>query len=233
MSSAVTGTLTMHRSRDAMSWGLGHIEQQVKSIERAVFEEPSLAFDLAKTLVESTCRTILRERSISYAEDDDLPRLLTAVSSNLPFLPSVASRDGGARRSLQKTLNGLKTTVQGICELRNQCGFASHGRDSAPPVMEAVQALLAAEAADAIVGFLYGVHRQGIATPKPVRFDDNSRFNQYLDEEHGPFLIGDIELRPSESLFCLEPETYRIHLTEFDSMAGGSSAIEADEGLPC
>jgi hypothetical protein len=66
---------TMHGARAAMAGGLFHIEEQIKGIERAVVENPGLAFDLAKTLIESACRTILTERSVAFDPADDLPRL--------------------------------------------------------------------------------------------------------------------------------------------------------------
>jgi hypothetical protein len=169
----------MHGARDAIASGLAHIEEQVKGIEQAVVENPSLAFDLAKTLIESTCRAVLVERSVGYAAADDLPKLFKSATQNLPFLPATASAAAEVRRSLQQTLAGLSTAIQGICELRNQCGFASHGSGGPRPVMEAVQALLAAEAADAIVGFLHRIHRQD-RTPPPApgpTFGDNGAFN--------------------------------------------------------
>ena len=87
------------------------------------------------------------------------------------------------RKSLQQTLSGLRTAIQGICELRNKCGFASHGSDSARPSMEGVQALLVAEAADTVVGFLHRVHRQDrTSSPAPsATFDENFAFNESLD----------------------------------------------------
>ena len=60
--SLVATDFVMHGARAAMAGGMLHIEEQVKSIERAVTENPGLAFDLAKTVVESTCRSILAER---------------------------------------------------------------------------------------------------------------------------------------------------------------------------
>ena len=150
-----------HPSRAA-----SHRLLRVKSIEQAVVENPSLAFDLAKTLVESACRAVLGERSVAYDETDDLPKLFKKASQVLPFLPPTASDAAEVRMSLMQTLGGLSTAIQGICELRNRCGFASHGSGSPRPAMEAVQALLAAEAADTIVGFLHRVHRQD-RTPPP------------------------------------------------------------------
>jgi len=183
-----------------------------------VVENPGLAFDLAKTLVESVCRTVLGERSISFRDDDDLAKLFKTASLSLPFLPSTASGAAEVRKSLAQTLNGLGTAIQGICELRNQCGFASHGSGRPRPAMEAAQALMAAEAADTIVGFLHRVHREDRApAPSPrASYDANQAFNESVDASHGPIRILGIELSASEVLFQMEPETYRIWAAEFD-----------------
>lgn len=223
---ALTSPFVMHSARDAFAAGLTHIEEQVRSIEQTVVENPALAFDLARTLIETVCRTILAERKIAYSEDDDLPRLFRTASNHLPFLPPAASGEAEVRRSLVQTLNGLSTAIQGICELRNQCGFASHGSDKPRPSMESVQALMAAEAADTIVGFLYRVHRQDRTPPPSPRalYDDNPAFNDSVDETHGMIRIFDVELRPSEVLFQMEPESYRIYLAEFDEDAERAAA---------
>ncbi len=96
--------------------------------------------------------------------------------------------------------------------------------------MEGVQALLAAEAADTIVGFLYRIHRQDITRPiaRPQDTTRNAAFDEALDAECGPFVVRDILLRPSDALFTLEPETYRIYLAEFDG--GADDAAPAEEG---
>jgi len=52
----------MHGVREAIAGGMTHAEEQVKGIEQAVSENPGLAIDLAKTLIESVCRRILTER---------------------------------------------------------------------------------------------------------------------------------------------------------------------------
>lgn len=224
MAETLKQPFVMHGARDAIAGGLAHVDQQVKSIEQAVVENPGLAFDLAKTLVESVCRSVLKERSITFSEDDDLPRLFKIASQSLPFLPSSASNEAEVRSSLAQTLGGLSATVQGICELRNQCGFASHGSDQARPAMEWVQALLAAEAADTIVGFLHRVHRQD-HTPAPsprALYEDNQDFNEVVDDAHEPVRIYDVEFRPSEVLFQMEPESYRVYLAEFEATPGGS-----------
>jgi len=228
---AGTPPFVMHGARDAVACGLVHIEQQVHALDLAVAENPGLAFDLAKTLVESVCRAVLGERSIAFDEADDLPRLFKMASKHLPFLPTSASDAAETRKSLAQTLSGLSTAIRGICELRNQCGFASHGVGAPRPAMESVQALLAAEAADTIVGFLHRVHRQDRTPPPSPRalYDANRPFNDSIDETHGPIRIFEIELRASEVLFQMEPETYRIYAAEFDEEA---ERVDAGIGAP-
>lgn len=121
-------------------------------------------------------------------------------------------------KGLKRALGGLSTAIQGICELRNQCNFASHGSDVPLQVMKSVQALMTVEAADTIVGFLHRVHRKD-RVPCPSRralYDENQAFNDYVDETQGPIRIFEIEFRASEVLFQMEPESYRIYLAELD-----------------
>ena len=221
----------MHGAREAMADSLPHIEQQVKGIEQAVIEDPSLTFDLAKTLIESICKAVLDEHLVPYKKKDDLPQLFRLVTQTLSFLPVTASDATETRKSLEKTLTALHTAVLGICELRNHCGFASHGSGIARPALEGVQALLAAQAADTIVGFLHRVNRQDrTLPPSPLEFfNENSSFNESLDETFGPFQVFEVEFHPSEVLFKLEPETYRIYLAEFDG-GSDSEAISSDNG---
>ncbi|TAK43992.1 MAG: hypothetical protein EPO27_13620 [Betaproteobacteria bacterium] len=234
MAESLIAPFVMHGIRDAIAGGLTHVEQQVRSIERAVVENPSLAFDLAKTLVESVCRTVLNERNIAFSENDDLPKLFKIASQHLPFLPPMASSEAEVRDSLKRTLGGLSTAIKGICELRNKCGFASHGSGTSRPSMESVQALMAAEAADTIVGFIYRVHRQARALPNPLdesrtSYDDNPDFNEVIDEAHGPIRIYELDFRPSEVLFQMEPESYRVYLAEFDAEAKGAEGAGAPD----
>ena len=217
MADALAAPFVMHGAREAITGGMIHIEEQVKGIEQAVNENPGLAFDLAKTLIESACRTILTERGIPFGQDDDTPSLFRTATNNLPFLPPEASAEAEVRRKLEQTLNGLNTAVKGICELRNACGFASHGSEGPRPTMESVQALLAAEAADAIVGFLHRVHRQDLLKPRSLRlnYEDYSEFNASVDEMYESVRIFEEEFMPSRILFEMAPEPYRVYLTDF------------------
>jgi hypothetical protein len=226
MPAAVGETVfVMHGARAAIAGGLAHIEEQVKALERAVGENVGLAFDLAKTLIESACKAVITERGGTYGKDDQLPKLFTSACSLVPFLPPAIATEAAARKSLAQTMNGLHTAVQGVCELRNSFGFASHGSDAPRPLMEAFQAVLVAQAADAIVGFLYRVHAQDLARPRvaPLRYEDNSVFNAAVDDRNSPVFVwfgrGEeeyaLEYDASRLLFDSDIEAYRNALEEF------------------
>lgn len=229
--SANETTFVMHGARAAVAGGMLHIEEQVKAIELAVVQNTGLAFDLAKTLIESACKTILTERGGSYDKDDDLPKLFKKARQMVPFLPASLEDDPAARKSLEQTLNGLSTALQGVCELRNAFGFASHGSDSPRPAMEAIHATLAAQAADAIVGFLYSVHRQDLSRSQTPRyeFEDHADFNEWIDEQCAPVeILSQGPYRPSEVLFYIDQEAYRELLADF--VSGEVTSVAGVEG---
>ena len=135
-------------------------------------------------------------------------------------------------KSLAQTLNGLHTAIQGICELRNQCGFASHGSGNPRPVMESVQAFLAAEAADAIVGFLHRVHRQDRTPPPSLRamYDEHPAFNA-LTKTTPTAQSASSRQSSGRAMSCSRwsRRPYRVYLAEFDAEAEGAEAGAAPD----
>ncbi len=205
-------------ARAAIAGGMTYISEQVKALEDAVVNNTGLAFDLSKTIIESTCKVIIAERGKIPDKDDNLPKLFKTVSQLVPFLPTDAANDAAMRKSLQKTLNGMNTALQGVCELRNACGFASHGSAGSRTAIESAQALLAAQAADAIVGFLFRVHKQSLShaqTPS-LEYSSNPDFNDWIDEQCNPVIILNLDpYSPSDVLFSVDNEAYRILLAEY------------------
>lgn len=229
VSASISNEFVMYGAREAMAQGLAHIAEQVKAIEKAVAENPGFAFDLSKTIVESTCKTILNERRISFAGDDDLPKLYKKVLACVPLLPAHASGEATARRSLARTLGGMHGALQGVCELRSNYGFASHGSDGLRPPMHSIQAQLAAQSADTIVGFLYGAHRSSMA-PGPgvsLAYGDNPEFNDYIDDTHQPVKIFELEYKASEVLFATDRDAYADALKSYRAQA-----VEGDNEKP-
>ncbi|MGB8029559.1 MAG: abortive infection family protein [Terracidiphilus sp.] len=206
-------------ARAAIDGGLTHIQRQVTTLEEAIFREPALAFDLAKALVESVCKTILTERKVEYSKTDNMPTLFSAVSTILPFLPPDASGESKARESLSKTMNGLKTTLLGLSELRSAQGFTSHGIGIAHAELESTQALLAAQSADAIIGFFYSNHIRDrrLSTPPKPQYGQFDEFDEYIDSTFPTIRIFSLEYDPSEVLFYVDSDAYLEQLEAFNS----------------
>jgi hypothetical protein len=208
----------MTGARKAISAGLYQIKRQVEAIESLTEDNPNLVFDLAKTIVESTCKTIISERNGEYNKTDNLSKLLKTAADFTPFLPIQLSGNTEVRMGLTKALQGLATTIQGICELRNTAGFASHGKDTLGQELECIHATLLAQAADAIVGFLYCTHKQDRSKPDSPEqiYERNLVFNEWIDSSFGQsIVILECSFKPSEVLFALDSAYYEAALAEF------------------
>ena len=222
MSNDVNTPLVLHGAREvlARTGGGAHIDAQVEALERAARERSPLAFDLAKTLVETVCKTILNDRGRGMPGTPDVPELLRETLLCLDLLPEGHQDTAGGRGRLEKVARGLEQAVQGLAELRNTEGLASHGRDAYASQMDSVQVDLAVRSADALVNFLYMTHYTYFDRPTRarLRYDDNPDFNEYCDTSHEDVVIFGLTFRASEMLFNTDIEAYRSNLAEFQSM---------------
>ena len=96
-------------------------------------------------------------------------KLLRETISRFTLLPSDHPNPKKARESVEKTTRGVLQTIQGLSELRNQYGMASHGRDAFAARLDLRQATLVAQAADTIVAFLYRIHHDALTQTPGAR----------------------------------------------------------------
>ena len=207
------------------------IEQQIHTIESTLESVPDFAFDLSKTLVESVCKTVLADIGQSANPNWDAPKLLKETTNRLNLLPRNHSDPAKARGSVEKTLRGLLQTIQGLCELRNNYGMASHGRDDFSPRLGLRQATLAAQAADTIVSFLYRIHRDALMQNPGARiyYEDHADFNDAFDNDNETIRVSDLGLRPSEVLFKGDTEAYKATLN--DHITGQNGFDDRDDPI--
>lgn len=193
------------------------IEQQIHAIENALLSVPDFAFDLSKTLVESVCKTVLADIGQPAYPNWDAPKLLKETTNRLTLLPRNHPDPAKASDSVAKTIRGLLQTIQGLCELRNGYGMASHGRDGFAARLGLRQATLAAQAADTIVSFLYRIHRDALAQTPGARvyYEDHAEFNEAFDRENEPVRLGDVELLASRVLFHGDQVAYKAALNDY------------------
>ena len=110
--------------------------------------DPEGAITIARTLLETVCKHILDERSISYSTDTDLPKLYKATAKVLNIAPSQHSEV-----VFKQILGGCASVVEGLGALRNRLSDA-HGQGNRPVRPLARHAELAVNLAGTVAVFL-------------------------------------------------------------------------------
>jgi Abortive infection C-terminus len=198
---------------------IGHM---IELLENAIESNPAIAFDTAKSLIESTCRTVFSERAQEYDHTWDLPKLLKETMKFIDLVPE--TYEGKGEELMKRIAAGLVSTVQTLGELRSVEGMLGHGKAAHAPQLDLIHALFAARAAESVVHFVYTAHRAypgvvnvPIATPESQPLEDDESFNAYLDELHGDWSVFEVAFKPSDVLRKLEPDSYRLYLTDYRS----------------
>lgn len=176
----------------------------LESTERAVAEQSPMTFDLSKSLIDTTCKTILTDKGIAINKNWDTPTLFRETQNRMNFLPPEHPNPQIFQSGITNVLNGLRTAINGFAELRNSDGVIAHGQDGYRQVsFLAYQLQFVARAADAVVHFLFSAHRRNPSGARAGRiyYEDFPEFNEYIDEISGNVeLFGQI-FRPSEIIF--------------------------------
>lgn len=127
-----------------------------KALERR-HREPDAAITAARTLLESTCKTILDDASVDYTAKDDLPKLYRKVCTVLKLHPSEHTEE-----LFKRILGGCANVVEGLGSVRNAEGDAhGQGRKSYRPA--ARHAALAVNLAGSMALFLMETDEAGYA----------------------------------------------------------------------
>jgi hypothetical protein len=129
------------------------IREQVEALEEAMPDRPGVVVSFCRTIIETTCKTILTDRGVPVDTAWEAPRL---VSESMRYLNLAPREDGGIdaklRGGAESLVRGLHQIVQGIVEIRNAHGSAAHGADAYSPLLDTRYAEILARATDAVVG---------------------------------------------------------------------------------
>ena len=111
-------------------------------------EDPEGAITSARTLLESVCKHILDEKSVSYPESTNLPKLYKLTAQQLNLAPSQHTE-----QIFRQILGGSQTVVEGLGAIRNKLSDA-HGKGRKPVKPAARHAELVVNLAGAMATFL-------------------------------------------------------------------------------
>ncbi len=134
-----------------------YVSRQVTRMQTALASEPDVAIGTAKEFIETICKTVLRERSISYDANERMPRLVKQVASALELIPKEIEGQAKATETVKRLLSNLGTVSDGLAELRNLHG-TGHGKDPSVVGLELRHARLAVGAATTLAVFLWESH---------------------------------------------------------------------------
>ncbi len=194
------------------------IREQVEALEEAMPDRPGVVVSFCRTIIETTCRTILTDRGISADAAWEAPKL---ISETLRYVNLGPRDDGGVdaklRSGAESLVRGLHQIVSGIVEIRNAHGSAAHGADAYLPLLDSRYAEILARGTDAVVGLLFKIHLSSAQRDPLARFryGDHPDFDELVDNDYGPFKVLEVQLVASEALFRTDFLAYRAALVQF------------------
>lgn len=210
------------------------IREQVEALEEAMPDRPGVAVSFCKTIIETTCKTILTDRGIAADATWETPKLISETLRYVNLGPrDDASVDVQLRKGAESLVRGLNQIISGIAEIRNAHGSAAHGADAYLPLLDERYTEILARATDSVVGILFKMHLYSAQRDLLARFryGDHPDFDEFVDNSFGPFELLDVQLTASEALFRTDFLAYRAALIQFrqDQEAGaGDQNAEQD-----
>lgn len=202
------------------------IEQHGRWVELGIYIERieahsatdfSTAFENAKSLLEAIGKEICTIKGIDLAATASTNAVLKKAFSCVGY-------SGG--HMVTQISSSLATIAQQMGDLRNDIGITSHGRslDEIRQRNDAIDAYTREFLIDTTVivaSFLIrsfeteNPRAAGASGGVPVVYADNEDFNEYWDDLHGSFDMGDYSYTASEVLFSVDGQAYETEQKTF------------------
>lgn len=149
----------------ATQFDAGYIHTQVSRMESAIESDPALAIGSAKELVETCCKTILRECGVQPEDSLDIPRLVKLALKELKLTPDDVASPTSESETAKKAAEAMRRMLQqlggiagSLAELRNLVG-SGHGPDGKFRGPKPRHARLAVGSATTLVMFMFETHQ--------------------------------------------------------------------------
>lgn len=206
------------------------IREQVEALEDAMPDKPGVVVSFCRTIIETTCKTILTDRGVSYESGWEAPKLISETTKYLHLgQHEDGTVDARLKNGTEKLVRGVNSIIDGIMTIRNDHGSAAHGADAYAPMLDARYAEIVARATDAVVGLMFKTHMGG-ANNDPLtrfRYGDHQDFDEWVDDEFDPYVVLETPLIASEALFKTDLNAYRAALVQFRQDQQNEAAGEA------
>lgn len=191
-----------------------HLLEQKQRVENAVmFKDPALTLDTSKAFLETTIKTVLKDRIETPALEKDMNALYKSLREEMAL-----NCDQSARNMLDKLTAAV---VNWTAQLRNKFGAASHGDDGYfDNPIEMPEAEMVARMVDSVSGFLLLKNKisKDPDMAQRIHYSDYPDFNDYLDLQHDDYTLPFDGVEPipcSQFLFTYDEEGYREMLLQY------------------
>jgi len=141
------------------SLNFSHLNMYNDRIRDSVDTDSTLAIGSIKELVESTLKTILSLKGVTFEDTDNIVKLLKKTQKNLELAPNEIDKSKKGADIIRKILSSLGQIVIGISELRNLYG-TGHGRYRNHIGLGPRHARLAVGAGTVLCTFLIDTYKQ-------------------------------------------------------------------------
>ena len=212
------------------------LRQQVEALEEAMPDRPGIAVSFCRTLIETTCKTILIDRGQTPDDAWEAPKLISETTKFLHLgVHDNGHTDAKLKSGSEKLVRGVNSIIDGIVEIRNAHGTAAHGSDAYAPMLDARYAEILARATDAVVGLLFKSHLNSSRGKQlsRLRYSDYLDLNTWIDENleawvdigRNTIAIIDTPMLLSKALFEQDPTGYQ---TAFNAFIEEQKILEAE-----
>jgi hypothetical protein len=134
-----------------------YVLNQITLMEASIENAPHIAIGLSKELIETSCKSILKEHGAALNTDWDLPKLMKETAKLLKLTPEDIPDEKKGSTTIRQILGSLTSVVHGLSELRNDYG-GGHGKDKRFRGLQIRHAKLAVGAASTLAIFLLETH---------------------------------------------------------------------------
>lgn len=184
---------------------------KIEDIEKNFGTNPTVCVELCKTLIEEICKTILIDRQHNVEEDWKFHELVGITVKSFKF------EESPYQEGFIKLTQRLSGFADSIGKIRNECNYASHGKNIEHPAIDKDIALFVIQASNAVLGMILHLYLRDNNTGNArISYENLPEFNDYLDERY-PSELG---ISASKALYEQDYEAYKEFYLEFADSLG-------------
>lgn len=195
-------------------------------------QESGLLIGHCKAIIEGFCKSLLDEKGIEYPGDSKIGWLAKRAIQALDVAQGVEN-EKKARDAFKSLITSfaanMEVAAKAVGELRNDFCPLAHGKSNIHKPLDIHYAEFIGRQTDSLVGFIYELAVNHRVLEPELAFQDNSDFNDYLDDEFEPTVIYDDTYLPSEILYNLKTDKYRDALKDFREGTESDEVTEVQE----